>query len=315
MKSVTQDLLFKEAVIKYSCNYGVTAAAIRYKKTRQWIYYWRKRYTGDVKSLMELSRRPHSHPNQHTEEELKLIADMRRRNPKLGLTMLWIRLVKRGYTRNISSLYRVMKRLGYFNEKRKKKKKYIPQPYEKMERPGQRIQIDVKYVPQDCTKALGHGNQLFQFTAIDEYSRQRYLQGFSDNSTYSAMIFMQEVIRFFEFEIECVQTDNGQEFTKAFSPNLGKSVDYKPTLFEQYLAHVGIKHKRIRPFTPRHNGKVERSHRKDSEWFYEGRSFYNLEDYREQLRRYNRVSNTYPMRPFKWKSPNEVVNAFFMGKV
>ena len=33
MKSITQDLKFKQAVIDYSFNYGVTNAAIRYKKT------------------------------------------------------------------------------------------------------------------------------------------------------------------------------------------------------------------------------------------------------------------------------------------
>ena len=33
MKSITQDLKFKQAVINYSFNHGVTNAAIRYNKT------------------------------------------------------------------------------------------------------------------------------------------------------------------------------------------------------------------------------------------------------------------------------------------
>ena len=33
MKSITQDLKFKQAVIDYSFNHGVTNASIRYKKT------------------------------------------------------------------------------------------------------------------------------------------------------------------------------------------------------------------------------------------------------------------------------------------
>ena len=54
MKSITQDLKFKQAAITYSFKYGVTKAAIQYKKTRQWIYYWRKRYIpGDIQSLQE----------------------------------------------------------------------------------------------------------------------------------------------------------------------------------------------------------------------------------------------------------------------
>ncbi len=315
MKSITQDLRFKEAVIKYSLEYGVTVAAIRYKTTRQWIYYWRKRYDGDIHSLMEYSRRPNNHPSQHSEEELKLIRDMRRRNPDVGLTLFWIKMRERGYTRKISSLYRVMIREGYLISKKKRKKPEKPKPYEKMQRPGQRVQIDVKFVPQACTQAMGPGTQLYQFTAIDEYSRQRYLKGFSDNSSYSAMVFLKEALRFFKFDIECVQTDNGQEFTKKLSSNQDGTKEIKPTLFEELLAARGIIHKRIRPYTPRHNGKVERSHRKDGEWFYEGNQFFSLEDFNNKLRVYNRKSNTYPMRPLDWKSPNEVLDAFFMEEV
>ena len=50
------------------------------------------------------SRRPHSHPNQHTPDELKLIQNLRRRNPNLGLPELWHRLRQRGYSRRPESL-------------------------------------------------------------------------------------------------------------------------------------------------------------------------------------------------------------------
>ena len=123
MNSITQDLKFKQAAITYSFKYGVTKAAIQYKKTRQWIYYWRKRYIpGDIHSLQEKSRKPHSHPNAHKNTEILLIENMRRRNPDEGLTMFWIKLQKRGYTRCITSLYRVMQKLGYYKHEKKKKR-------------------------------------------------------------------------------------------------------------------------------------------------------------------------------------------------
>lgn len=214
MASITQDFRFKQAVIEYSFKHGVTSAATRYKRTRQWIYFWRRRYDGSIHSLEELSRRPHGHPNMHTEAELKLIGNFLRRNPSEGLVVLWVKLKRRGYARSLSSLYRVMQREGYFAERSKKKPKYIPKPYTQMTYPGERIQIDVKYVPQACTQAMGKGTRLYQFTAIDEYSRKRYLEGFSDNSSYSASIFARNAARYFGFKIECIQTDNGQEFTK-----------------------------------------------------------------------------------------------------
>jgi len=99
-----------------------------------------------VASLTCQSRRPHSHPNQHTEAELKLIRDMRRRNPELGMIELWHRLRLRGYTRCPESLFRIMRKMGMFPAE-KPKKTYKPKPYEQMTHPGERIQVDVKVVP------------------------------------------------------------------------------------------------------------------------------------------------------------------------
>ena len=83
------------------------------------------------------------------------------------------------------------------------------------------------------------------------------------------------------------------------------------TLFERKLKDLGIKHKKIRPFTPRHNGKVERSHRKDNERFYATHCFFSFEDFRRQLKRYNyRDYNCFPMRPLGWKSPKDTLHDF-----
>ena len=83
------------------------------------------------------------------------------------------------------------------------------------------------------------------------------------------------------------------------------------TLFERKLKELGIKHKKIRPFTPRHNGKVERSHRKDNERFYATHCFFSFEDFRIQLKRNNyRDYNCFPMRPLGWKSPKDTLHDF-----
>ena len=88
MKTVTQKARYRQAIIKYAEKYGVTKAANRYDVNRQYIYRWKKRYDGTLDSLVDKSHRPHSHPKQHTESELKLISDMRRRNPNAGLVVL-----------------------------------------------------------------------------------------------------------------------------------------------------------------------------------------------------------------------------------
>ena len=294
----------------YAEKYGVSRASRKYDRPRSTIYYWLSRYDGTIESLADRSKRPHSHPNQHTEAELKLIRDMRRRNPTLGLTDLWCRLRDRGYARCPESLYRVLKRMGQMPAV-PQKAQYTPKPYEQMTHPGERIQIDVKVVPRKCCP---DGLRLFQYTAIDEFSRLRYLAAYDEQSTYSSADFLKKAYAFFKhhgFSMECVQTDNGFEFTNRFSQSNRNLV----TLFEKTAADLGLRHKLIRPYTPRHNGKVERSHREDQRRFYDTHSFYSLADFDAQLAVHRRTSNNRPMRPLQFNSPNSFLRSYTVQHV
>lgn len=296
---------FKQVVIEYSLKNGVTKAAIRYKTSRQNIYRWRKKYDGTVRSLADGSHRPHSHPNQHTEAEVTLVKNMRRRNPNAGLVVFWVKLRQRGYTRSISGLYKLLRRSGGKPIKLPNPK-YVPKPYEQMSYPGQRGQIDVKFVPEVCIVGQEKGTKWYQYTFIDEYSRFRYLEAFEEHSTYSSAVFLRHVIEKFPYAIECIQTDNGFEFTN----RLNSSGTKKQTLFERTLKELGIEHKLIRPFTPRHNGKVERSHRKDNEEFYASHKFYSFDDFKRQLALRQRQYNNFPMCPLNWLSPKHFLFSF-----
>ena len=103
-----------------------------------------------------------------------------------------------------------------------------------------------------------------------------------------------------------MQTDNGSEFTK----RLGKSNNPTPTLFEARLEQCGIRHKLIKPYTPRHNGKVERSHRKDNEYFYATHLFILLTTLKSSLLFTAENTINFPMRPLNWMSPADYINAF-----
>ncbi len=86
---------------------------------------------------------------------------------------------------------------------------------------------------------------------------------------------------------------------------------YEQMQYPGQRIQVDVKHKLIRPFTPRHNGKTERSHRKDNERFYATQTFYSFENISRQLKLYNRRDyNNLPMRPLGWKSPNEVLRNY-----
>ena len=311
MNSITQDIQYKQSVVKYSFKHGVTKAAIKFKMHRKIIYRRREKYDGTAQSLKNKSRRPHSHPKQHTEEEIKMIKNYKYKNKETGLIVLWVKLRRAGYTRSITSLYRVMQRIGIYSKVPSKKKEYEPKPYEEMRYPGERVQVDVKYVPaKSLTKEVKEKDgRYYQYTAIDEYTRKRVLWASKEQSTSASTEFIKVIMRKFPFKIECIQTDNGFEFTNRLNWQGTK----KKTMFENKLEELGIRHKLIKPKTPRHNGKVERSHRKDQERFYYNKIFCSFEDFKSRLKYWEKEYNNFPMKPLKWLSPNEKYLEYIKG--
>ena len=141
---------------------------------------------------------------------------------------------------------------------------------------------------------------------IDEFTRLRFLAAYPEQSTYSSVDFLRKLRTWYArrgIQVECVQTDNGSEFTNRFS---GSKRDM-PALFERTAAELGIRHKLIRPYTPRHNGKVERSHHEAQKRFYSRRAFCAPDDFAKQFTIHNHLSNNLLMRPLRWLSPVEFI--------
>lgn len=300
MKSISPKAHFRQRVIKYSAKNGVTAASIRYRVCRKAIYDWKKRYDGRWQSLIDRSHRPHSHPRQQTAEEYAMIERYYRRTK--DKMMLWDKLRENGYTRCYNSLLRAIKRLK-LEETPEKRKGYKPKPYQRADYPGQKVQIDVKFVPAYC---VANGQKYYQYTAVDECTRFCFREMYDEHSTYSSLDFLKKLIEKFPFPIREIQTDNGTEWTNAL---LVKKSTHK-TLFEEYLEECGIKYHRIQVATPRHNGKVERQHRLDEQRFYSKMRMFSLEDGRKQLAKYNKISNNISKSCLKYRSPNAVLADF-----
>jgi len=300
MTSIASEAKYRQRVIRYSQKHGVTKAADRFRRSRQAIYEWRAKYDGSWKSLIDKSHRPRSHPNQHTEEEKQLIL-RHWRHHKDDLIVLWDVIRKKGYSRHYNSMIRVIRKWGLSEAERRKG--YKPKPYMRAEYPGQKIQIDVKYVPSWCV--AGH-EKYYQYTAIDECTRIVFREMYDEHSTYNSKDFLMKLILALPFPIREVQTDNGSEFTNAL---LVKDPTTK-SLFEAALADMDILYHRIRIATPRHNGKVERQHRTDEKRFYKKMRMYSLEDGRKQLAKYNRWSNTIPKICLNFLSPNEELSKY-----
>jgi IS30 family transposase len=189
------------------------------------------------------------------------------------------------------------------DEEKAKAKARKLKPYQRAEYPGEKVQIDVKYVPGRC---VAGGQKYYQFTAVDECTRWTFREMYEEHSTHSAKDFLERLVTTSPFPIRRAQTDNGTEFTNAL---LVTKSQHK-TLFEQALEDMGIIYKRIQIATPRHNGKVERQHRCDEKRFYSKLRMYDIADGRKQLAAYNRKSNNIPKICLKFLSPNQVLEKY-----
>ena len=200
---------------------------------------WNKQYDGTRESLTDKSHRPHSqHPRAHTEEELKWIRDYHRRNPQISICELYGKLrTDKAYSRHPLSLYRVFIRLGYRDkpESTKKKSKHLQQ-YETPGKIGKKWQMDVKYVPTACY-TNGAEERFYQYTMIDEASRERFIYPYKEQSGYSTVDFIKRAIRYFGYKPEIIQTDNGAEFTNFSNTERVHAMDV-------LCQELGITHKR-----------------------------------------------------------------------
>ena len=270
----------------------------RYHISKASLMRWNKQYDGTKESLQSKSHRPHSpHPNAHTEEELKWIRDYHRRNPGITVCEMYGKLCQeKGYTRHPGSLYRIFVKLGYREKaaSTKEKSKHLGH-YDTPTELGKKWQMDVKYVPSVCYVGVD-GEKFYQYTMIEEASRERFIYPYRENSSYSTVDFVQRAILYFGYAPEIVQTDNGSEFTYTQKTRRVHPLDV-------LCGRLHIQHKTIRPRTPWHNGKVERSHRNDQERFYNHLSFYSYEDLKIQMKRYLYRSNRIPMSVLGWRTP------------
>lgn len=108
------------------------------------------------------------------------------------------------------------------------------------DKPGHRVTGDrTQNTPRAGSQAL--------HAAIDDYSRVGCSLLLADERATSACVFLLAALRYYKasgVKVTGVMTDNGSA--------------YKSRRFAKLLRRFGIRHIRMRPYTPRTNGKAER---------------------------------------------------------
>ena len=305
MNIVTQEARKRQAVVKLARRKGKSFAARIYGVSLSSVKRWDKQYDGkDWRSLVERSHRPHSHPKRHTESEEMIISKaFWKKYERYGWDGVYAEAKANGYTRSLSGMIYAAKRLDLVDKAKRRPPRRHDRRFPELLMPGEKVQIDVKEVPYHCLrgKLLRDNKHLYQWTAIDECTRIRFLYIFEEHTPENSVKFLRMLMKVFPFKIQTIQTDNGTEFTYKYIS------ETEECPFDRALRELGIEHKLIPPRTPWHNGKVERSHRNDQRYFYDWETFRTVEEAREKLKQHLSWSNNKPMRTLKNKTPLEML--------
>lgn len=269
MLSVSNSAVLRQrlTLIRNAKRFGVTLACERAGKHRSFYYYWKKRFDRFGRSgLLDRSKRPKKSPHKTSFLNEKLIAKYRRKTG-YGKERLHDMILERtGIKIAVSTIGKVLDRLKLLIRKRafSTQKKHT-RCYNVL-MPGQRIQMDIKYVPSEI---VPFGRKYYQYTIIDECTRMRYLAYHDSIWTQKVVETLKEAQSYFKFKIDLVQTDNGTEFTFDYTSQLTAHLkEPKMHPLDVYCASHGIEHRLIPPGEKELNGKVERSHRTDDEEFF-----------------------------------------------
>ena len=276
MSSISEIYRVRQRAIEYAIKHNNNSkAAVKYKTSCQQIKRWR----GTVQSLLPKSRRPKSHPSQHTQEEVELVMKKYKKFGYEGLAEVYVKARKEGYSRTYDSMWRIIRKMKGNTKEKPKKPHKRKKKAEQAKYPGERVQIDIKYVPEECIQFGTRDQKYYQITALDEYTRKRVLRIADEKSTYQTAKFLENLERELGFDIKKVQTDNGKEYVTT------------------------------RPYSPWENGKVERSHRLDSK-YYADKKFKSKEELLRAIRKYNTRYNNISRKVLGFKSPNEVLKEY-----
>lgn len=272
----------------------------RFKCSDRSLRRWRFIYDGTLESLNNKSCRPLTpHPNSHTSSERESILSVFKKQPNITYCEAFgILRTKYAYKRSYGGFYNYIIR----NDIRphKEANKYVPQPYDTPDMLGCKWQMDVKYVPIICYKGemvYDDDNRFYQYTMIDEATRERFLYPYKEHNIQSTIDFVKRAIAYFGYLPTTIQTDNGLEFTNHKEKHYqdGKIImTKKEHALDVLLNRLQIKHQLIRAYTPRLNGKVERSHRSDQEAFYNYLKFKTLDELKRKMMKWNVRYNNRP---------------------
>jgi transposase InsO family protein len=201
------------------------------------IVQWCKRACNDLRiGIPTRSSRPKTSPRRTPREVEGRIIGIRNETKRCA-EVVYEQLKQEGVTVSLSTVKRVLNRYGMTKKRSLWKKKRLYPIRPDITKQGDLVEFDtIHFVDK-------YGKRSYVYTAIDVYSRYAYAMISKKSNTHASIRFLKKVREYFDFEIRCIQTDNGPEFGKWFTD------------------HCKTKHRHNHPRSPNENGHLERFNR------------------------------------------------------
>ena len=192
----------------------ITKVAYKTKCDERTLWRWKAKYDGTLESLENGSTVPHTpSPKAHTQSEVEHIKKIFEENPDISYAEAYgVLRTEFAYSRTYFGFWRFVSKNG-IRQPNEVVQKYIEQPYNTPEMFGIKMQMDVKVVPKECKTGEFKHEKDFQYTMIDEATRERFIYPYKEQSTFSTVDFLKRALVYFGYLPAIIQTDNGTEFT------------------------------------------------------------------------------------------------------
>ncbi len=186
--------------------------------------------------LLTRSSRPHTSPRR-TSREIEAMVIGVRNETKRCAEIVYETLKERGVRICLSTVKRVLSRYGCLKKRSPWKKRRLYPIRPDIAKQGDLVELDtIHFIDKENKRS-------YVYTALDVYSRYGYAMLSKKANTHASLRFLKIVKEYFSIKIECVQTDNGPEFSKFFTDN------------------CRTRHRHIHPRSPNENGHLERFNR------------------------------------------------------
>lgn len=203
----------RDAVL-FANKHGVRVAARHFGFSPGAIVAWRKK--AKVVGLHPIpthSSCPRHSPAALGKELVNTIID-KRLKLRRSSEVVHKALQEDGVSVSLSSVKRTLDRGGYLKKRSPWKRYHAPSPRPYADTPGALIQADTVHL------AIHGKTVLYVFTCIDLYSRWAYARVFTKANCRTASLFIKQAQVAAPFLFQCIQTDNGPEFSTSFTERI-----------------------------------------------------------------------------------------------